>query len=223
MRNGMNLLIVAGEVLLFSLVVTALAAAAQPVVLHPGPASASSPFAAAQPVRVTMTNQHGQVTTLEYREPIRIVAARAEEPLPSINELPVVRLPARDDDLVSLRPVTQASYAPASYDAASHAATPPASYAVHQAHYAPAASVAPSLVYTQHSTPGATVLPPPTRYTVPNFQTPVTGAPHTVFYPVAPVTPVMQSNVQVGRGIYGQPIIYRPGQPLRNALRWLTP
>jgi hypothetical protein len=29
-------------------------------------------------------------------------------------------------------------------------------------------------------------------------------------------------NSYVGRGIFGQPKVYVPGQPIRNALRYLT-
>lgn len=40
--------------------------------------------------------------------------------------------------------------------------------------------------------------------------------------PILPVTS-MPSNYYVGRGIIGQPKVYVPGQPIRNALRYLTP
>jgi hypothetical protein len=66
-------------------------------------------------------------------------------------------------------------------------------------------------------------LPPTTTYSVPNYSVPVTGVPQTVYRPQVPLVPVVQSNVQVGAGLYGQPVIYRPGQPVRNAWRWLTP
>ena len=48
------------------------------------------------------------------------------------------------------------------------------------------------------------------------------GAPYVAFRPVVPLV-AMPSAYYVGRGIFGQPKVYVPGQPVRNALRWLTP
>ncbi len=48
------------------------------------------------------------------------------------------------------------------------------------------------------------------------------GAPLVTYRPLLPLVAVPRSY-QVGRGILGQPKVYVPGQPIRNALRYLTP
>lgn len=50
----------------------------------------------------------------------------------------------------------------------------------------------------------------------------VQPAPSYAWRPVVPVVPV-PSTYYVGRGVIGQPTVYVPGQPIRNALRFLSP
>lgn len=50
----------------------------------------------------------------------------------------------------------------------------------------------------------------------------VSGAAFAAYRPIVPLFAVPRSY-QVGRGILGQAKIYVPGQPIRNALRYLTP
>jgi len=47
---------------------------------------------------------------------------------------------------------------------------------------------------------------------------PVSSQPVVAYAPA-----VIESRYQVGRGIIGQPKLYVRGQPIRNALRWITP
>ena len=47
-------------------------------------------------------------------------------------------------------------------------------------------------------------------------------SPCVAFRPILPLA-AMPGAYYVGRGILGQPKLYVPGQPIRNALRWLTP
>lgn len=211
MRTSMKFIIVTGEVLLFGLLAVASVRGAEfppikPTYLVASHTSASSPYASAQPVRVTMVNKDGQVSTLEYRQPDRVVD---EGPLVSINSLP-----ARELDLPTSQDIRPIGYQ-------------------YQANYPSAPSSVP-IVRTANCNQPAVVnyapptvtYPPATQYTMPNYAVPVTGVPQTVYrplVPVAPAAPALQSNLQVGTGIYGQPVIYRPGQPVRNAWRWLTP
>ena len=48
------------------------------------------------------------------------------------------------------------------------------------------------------------------------------GTPLVTYRPLVPLV-AMPRSYQVGRGILGQPKVYVPGQPIRNALRYLTP
>jgi hypothetical protein len=48
------------------------------------------------------------------------------------------------------------------------------------------------------------------------------GPPLVNYRPIVPLV-AMPRSYQVGRGILGQPKVYVPGQPIRNALRYLTP
>lgn len=219
MRRSMKIIIVCGEVLLFGLLAVATARAIEPTRLATNYDATTSPYSADRPVRVTMTNKLGQVTTLEYRQPVKVVSDRDrfnDSEMRSINELPVLSTPARaeDFDLLPISNVQQVSYQ-------------------YQANYTPAQSPV-QVRYAQPSTlpvtptthcmqPPVVTVPPTTTYSVPNYSVPVTGVPQTVYRPQVPLVPVVQSNVQVGAGLYGQPVIYRPGQPVRNALRWLTP
>jgi hypothetical protein len=76
--------------------------------------------------------------------------------------------------------------------------------------YSPApASVAPALTVTGSAAP-VVVAYPPSAY----------AAPVTVYRPTV-VTPY--STYYLGRGSVGQPKIYVPGQPVRNAFRWAAP
>jgi hypothetical protein len=91
---------------------------------------------------------------------------------------------------------------------------------------------APLGVYpTQYQcTPGAATYPglgavpgnyvPPTL--TPNL-TPGTYSPNNSGY--TPIFSLGQENynVQIGRGIIGQPTVYVPGQPFRNFMRYLSP
>ena len=48
------------------------------------------------------------------------------------------------------------------------------------------------------------------------------GEPIVTYRPLVPLV-AMPRSYRVGRGILGQPKVYVPGQPVRNALRYLTP
>ena len=64
-------------------------------------------------------------------------------------------------------------------------------------------------------------LPPPPAPPI----TPIAGAPTgpvITYRPVLPVLP-MPSQYYVGRGLFGQPKLYVPNQPLRNFVRYLSP
>lgn len=241
MRSLIKITIVAAEVAAFALLATALVRGEEYTT---------------RPVRVSMTNKDGQVTTLEYRTPVKIVAQSSDSPpLVSIDSRP-----ARDADLLpalhrqvdsysdtyaapstslpeitSLREVRYAGQPVSSVPAVQQA-----SYPVQTVNYATSAptysttpvvqvgNVSPlsGLPIVNYAAPQTVVnYPPTTTYSPVNYQVPVAGVPRTVYSPIVqyPTVPVAQSNVQVGTGIYGQPVIYRPGQPLRNAWRWLTP
>jgi hypothetical protein len=49
----------------------------------------------------------------------------------------------------------------------------------------------------------------------------ITRAPHTVLRPVIPLASP-QPTYYFGQGLLGQPKLYVPGQPIRNALRHLS-
>ncbi len=92
---------------------------------------------------------------------------------------------------------------------------------------APAVGVYP----TQYPcTPGAATFPPPGavpgNYVPPTLTpnlTPGTYSPNNSGY--SPFFSLGQENynVQIGRGIIGQPTVYVPGQPIRNFIRYLSP
>lgn len=219
MRRSMKIIIVCGEVLLFGLLAVATARAIEPTRLATNYDATISPYAADRPVRVTMTNKLGQVTTLEYRQPVKVVSDRDrfdDSEMRPINELPVLSSPARaeDFDVLPTSNVQQVGY---QYQANYTPAQSPV-----QVRYAQPTTL-PVTSTTQCVQPPVVTLPPTTTYSVPNYSVPVTGVPQTVYRPQVPLVPVVQSNVQVGAGLYGQPVIYRPGQPVRNAWRWLTP
>lgn len=211
MRTSMKLAIVTGEVLLFGLLAAATARAAEfpaikPTYLVANHTTTASPYAPTRPVRVAMVNKDGQVSTLEYREPQRFID---DGPLVSINSLP-----AREIDLAPAHDIRPIGYQ-------------------YQSNY-PAQQSSLPLVYTancnqpgvvNYAPPTTVAYPPATQYSLPNYAVPVTGVSQTVYRPVGPMTPapVVRTDTQVGAGIFGQPVIYRPGQPLRNAWRWLTP
>ncbi len=48
-------------------------------------------------------------------------------------------------------------------------------------------------------------------------------APQAVYSPVAYAPAPVACGPQIRRGLLGQPVVYVPGQPLRNALRFLAP
>ena len=210
MRTSMKFIIITGEVLLFGLLTVASVRAAEfpaikPTYLVASHTSNVSPYAATQPVRVSMVNKDGQMSTLEYRQPQQFVD---EGPM-----VPIKSAPARDYDLAPMNDIRPIGYQ-------------------YQTNYTNTQSGVPVARTAHCSQPGvvnyapATVAyPPATQYTMPNYAVPVTGVPQTVYRPLVPIAaaPVAQPNLQVGTGIYGQPVIYRPGQPVRNAWRWLTP
>lgn len=232
MRTSMKFLIVSVEMALFLWLVAAVVRAAEFPTLKPTyvPASYaddSSPYSSTRPVRVSMTNRLGQVTTLEYRTPVKVVDANEtfdsktanyatnydEGELVPINNLPLLSSPARDEDLLPISSTRQVSH--------TYQANYPAQPQVRYAYQSPTTPIVP---VGGCAAPSVVNYAPATSYTVPNYATPVTGVPQTVYRPVQlPVAPVMQPNVAVSSGIYGQPVIYRPGQPLRNVWRYLTP
>lgn len=94
---------------------------------------------------------------------------------------------------------------------------------------------------TYTTSPATTVTPPATTY-VPSTTVPYVSAPAVVSYtpttvvtptptvPVVragfpPVLPISSTDrpVMVSQGLLGQPVVYVPGQPVRNFLRYLTP
>jgi hypothetical protein len=150
---------------------------------------------------------------LEYRRPAPLVSREeADSDLIPISSLPVSSTPAREEDLQRYPDFDQAQQV---RYVATAAATPP----IHQTNYQPA----PVCNCPQPASGNYVQYVPAPTYALPNYNQPVVGSPYTVYSPVAPLAPAVQPNVQVGAGIYGQPVIYRPGQPLRNAWRWLTP
>jgi len=60
------------------------------------------------------------------------------------------------------------------------------------------------------------------RAYVPAYPTYTVARPVITYRPVVPVVPMPRAYV-IGRGIVGQPTVYVPGQPIRNALRWVSP
>jgi hypothetical protein len=195
------------EVTLFALAAAAIAGAAErPLnVVHlraERAANCTSPYTPAQAVSgpaqlVARTSATERI--LDVRP------ARESDLFPSADRVAHYQQPSYPEITTLARPIAQ-----------SHPSS-----AVHQANYA--ASALPSRAPTTYAGPVTRVqYAPAPAYTAPQYAAPVIGVPHTVYSPVAPLTPV-RADVQVGRGIYGQPVIYRPGQPLRNAWRWLTP
>lgn len=99
--------------------------------------------------------------------------------------------------------------------------------------------VRPEVVYYPPtvSTPVVVNSPPVVRYSSPvvTYSAPVTTVtepvsppveyrvPYTSSYVSAPVTVYPYPSYVVGRGSVGQPTIYVPGQPVRNAFRFFAP
>ncbi len=219
MRKSMSWIVLVGEVVLFGIAVSAVARseeyrAMQPTRVPVSQTYTSSPYTNSQPVRVSMKNAQGQVTTLEYRQPVRVVAY--EQPLDDgivpLSSLPVLSSPARESDLVEMRSDRRE---------VRYVAQPAA------------ADTAPSLPVMQiggpyQPTTGPVVnYGPPSSYTysAPMYNAPNYGVPQTMYRPVPaqPIVAVADPSLQVSKGIYGQPTIYRPGQPVRNFFRYLTP
>ena len=50
----------------------------------------------------------------------------------------------------------------------------------------------------------------------------VAPVPQATYRPIVPLV-TMPPQVEVGRGILGQPTVYVPGQPIRNFLRYFSP
>lgn len=124
---------------------------------------------------------------------------------------------------VSYQNVVQSPQAPLSAAVANTQPTLP------QYQNPPVAGVYPTQTQYQCS-PGAPVYPPPGAvpgaYVPPTLTpnlTPGTYSPNNSGY--SPVFSLGQENynVQIGRGIIGQPTVYVPGQPFRNFIRYLSP
>jgi hypothetical protein len=175
----------------------------------------ASPYSAARPTRVSMTNRLGQVSTLEYRSAPQYSDSVQYGALRPINDLPVLSSPARDEDLVPITNLQQVGY---QYQA-NYGAQPQVRYA-YQTPIVRTGGCAQPVVTQQ---PAIVSYPPATQYAAPNYAVPYAGAPQVVYRPVGPVAVPVRPSVQVSAGVYGQPVIYRPGQPVRNAWRWLTP
>ena len=231
MRKRMSWIVVAGEVLVFGLAAAAVAngqeyPALRPTYVPVSQQSANSPYAASQPVRVSMTNRTGQVTTLEYRQPVKVVSYNEnyDDGLVPVSSLPVLSTPAREQDLVEMRSdrrevryLSQPTSQPTSTSLPIVQTAGTCYRPGTVVNYAPAPSyTTPNYATTGYAVPG---------YTVPGYSVPNYVVPQTTYRPLPgqPVTPVVDPNLQVAKGIYGQPTIYRPGQPVRNALRYLTP
>lgn len=106
-------------------------------------------------------------------------------------------------------PATTTFYAPPTTTFYAPATT--AYYAPTTAYYAPAVTVAPTVTYYA---PVPAVVPMTTYYA------PVVGN----GVVVAAYTPAMVATPYiVGRGSLGQPKVYVAGQPIRNAMRFVTP
>jgi hypothetical protein len=99
------------------------------------------------------------------------------------------------------------------------------------------ANVSPPSRYTAASgiscgSPIGYATPPPQTYVAPTAQTGVPlaaplGGPASV-YPAAPAPSLISFGqelypVQVGQGLWGQPVAYVPGQRVRNWVRYLFP
>jgi len=84
----------------------------------------------------------------------------------------------------------------------------------------PTVQAVPQVTYFAPAAPVTTNVVPTTT----TFYAPAPVARTTFFVPTTTVVPttVLRPAV-VGRGIVGQPKLYVPGQPLRNALRFVTP
>lgn len=233
MRTTFQWILLTGEVLLFGLGLTAIAQSAEfpplkPTYVAANHGSTISPYASAQPVRVTMTNRDGQTTTLEYRKPVKVVSYENElydDGLVPVSSLPVLSSPAREEDLVdiaNLREVRYVQQTPTNTIQTVGNQQRTSLPAMNSPHIVPVGAYAPV-----GSLPAGTVVnyAPTTTYSVPNYNVPITGGVQTVYQPVTSVPMMAAANpdVQVGKGIYGQPVIYRPGQPVRNAMRYLTP
>ena len=81
----------------------------------------------------------------------------------------------------------------------------------------PAAPAAPPVIYRVEPVPPTrVVLPPPPIVTSGNSYVPVVS-----YKPLVPVT-AMPPQYYLGRGLFGQPKLYVPKQPMRNFLRYLS-
>lgn len=233
MRTTFQWMLVTGEVLLFGLGLTALAHSAEfpplkPTYVAANASAVNSPFTSAQPVRVTMTNRDGQTTTLEYRKPVQVVSYESElhdDGLVPVSSLPVLSSPAREEDLVDITNVREVRYVQQTpLNTIQTIGNPQRTSlpVMNSANIVPVGSYVPV-----GSMPAGTVVnyAPTTTYSVPNYNVPITGGVQTVYQPITsvPMTAAANPEVQVGKGVYGQPVIYRPGQPVRNAMRYLTP
>src|SRR5687767_5985738 len=115
MRASMKFMMVCGEVLLFGLLVAASLRGAEfpplkPTYLTASSIAATSPYSVQRPTRVTMTNKLGQVTTLEYRRPVKVVDDAGDDALVPINDLPLLSTPARAEDLVPISDARTVGY-----------------------------------------------------------------------------------------------------------------
>jgi hypothetical protein len=204
MRTCWKWIVVAGEVLLFGLAACAVSQAQQyprlPVTyMQPVQNSEESPYATSDAYRTTarLVPRDGQGTVL------------------------VQRTPAREADLLPLDRACDVKYPEITALARTTNRAQPLATPYQRVNYrSSSATAAIPAAYTDQAT--SMQYPPATVYSAPNYSVPVVGAPQTVLRPVTPA-PIVRTDVQVGTGIYGQPVIYRQGQPLRNVWRWLTP
>ncbi len=125
--------------------------------------------------------------------------------------------------------VSQPLYAPASYGAPATYSAPAYSAPAYNAPaYVPAAGYTPVATYYAGNACGQRVACTPCCNSCcnPCATTYVSASPCVPQAVCAPVTyapaPVA-CGPQIRRGLIGQPVVYVPGQPIRNALRFLSP
>ena len=130
--------------------------------------------------------------------------------------------------------VSQPLYAPANYGAPATYSAPatynaPATYSTPV--YSPATTYTPATTYYVGNACGQRVACTPCCNPCcnPCATTYVSASPCVPQAVYAPVTyapapaPAVACGPQIRRGLLGQPVVYVPGQPIRNALRFLSP
>jgi hypothetical protein len=166
---------------------------------------AESPYA--QSRGATLVARQQPAATLVQRQPVQLGPQ---------NALPIYSSPAREADVAQFPEIT-------ALGGSRYAGALPASQ-YRQVGYAPAASPQVAQIPAYAAPPQAAYYAPAPAHGAPQLAASQIAPPRVVYSPVAPFpSTVVRTDVQVGTGIYGQPVIYRAGQPLRNAWRWLTP